>query len=337
MKKLSLSLLFSIALLMTMRANQITTDLGPIQLITTDGASTFAPGTVNFSGTINIGQSINDSIVIQGANVTLRASNHIHATCNDVLPVANLSGYIVLAIDRTGNITTSHSNNIFKIGSDASGKNYLSIDNATVANGIKLNSSTVYFQGQNLSPASGATNILTIDSNGKIGIVLSAKAYKKEIRSIDIELNNSFDDIKPVAYSYKNSDNVEYGFLAEDLIDNELLRHAIIYAPDGSLMSINYQTIFVALTADYLNTKRALKNIMEELDLKNEEMSQWIVKCDQMKTELVALNTESIATKKELKTIKTKLNAKDTSMSQLQLKCEALELALIEISNQIKK
>ncbi len=176
---------------------------------------------------------------------------------------------------------------MLKIGNDGSSKNFISIDNATPANGINFNSNSIYLQGQNLSPASGSTNILTIDSNGKIGIVLSARAYKKEIKNI--KLNSSFDNIKPVSYSYINSDNIEYGFIAEDLIENESLKHAVIYSPDGSPMSINYQTIFVALTADYLTTKKELKTIKSKVNAKDETLNQLNLRCEKLEAMIIKL------------------------------------------------
>lgn len=453
MKKLTLLLLFSTALFINISSVAITTNLGPIQLITSNGSGSFAPGEVRISGTINIGQSSSDIITIQGyginypssgssflminssgnlvtagggssmfncgnlvaaptadqsitvgipsdnyfhftnnsGNVTLQANNpnanlllsadghitlssidisvplsgssflminslgnlisagegsntfncgnlvaaptasqsitlgipsdnYFHFTNNsgnvtlqanntnanlslsangnitlsgkEITPSANTSGYSLLATDRSGNITTSNSNNIFKIGSDSSGNNHITIDNENLANGINLNSTAVYLKGQNLSPALGSTNILTIDSNGKLGIVLSAKAYKEEIKSI--KLNNSFDSIKPVSYKYKGSERIEYGFLAEDLMNHETLKHAVIYEPNGiTPMSINYQSVFVTFIADYLETK------------------------------------------KELKMMKKKINTKDESIAKLTLKCEELEAIILKIANQI--
>ncbi len=215
------------------------------------------------------------------ANLALSANGHITLTGKNITPSANTTGYSLLATDRSGYLTSTNSNNIFKIGSDGSGNNYIALDNANLANGIILNSTAVYLQGQNLSPASGSTNILTIDSNGKLGIVLSAKAYKKEIRNI--KLHNSFDTIKPVSYKYKDSDRIEYGFLAEDLIENETLKHAVIFEPDGiTPMSINYQTIFVACIADYLETKKELRAFKKKMITKDAEIEKLHLKCQEL-------------------------------------------------------
>jgi len=357
MKKLTLLLLFSTILPISISSEPITTNLGPIQLITSNGSSgSFAAGEVSIFGTINIGQSSSDIITIQGhginypssgssflminssgnlvtagggssifncgnlvaasvdgqsvtlgihsqnylnfannsGNVTLQAHNfnanlllsangNITLSGKDIAPSANANGYSLLSVDRSGNITTTTSNNIFKIGSDNNENNHISIDNENRANGINLNSTAIYLQGQNLSPASGSTNILTIDSNGKLGIVLSAKVHKEEIKSI--KLNNSIDSIKPVSYKYKGGGRIEYGFLAEDLMDHEILKHAVIFEPDEvTPMSINYQSVFVAFIADYLETKKELKAIKKKINTKDESIAKLSLKCTELET-----------------------------------------------------
>ena len=403
MKTLVLTWFFAITLLINLYNNQITTDLGPIQLITINAINNeFAPGIINISGVMCIGQSGNDIITFQGdqinypstggtnflminsvgqvvtaneaaflncgnliaaasveqeiilgqlnqnylnfisdsgdvtlqANVSgselnLSADSHIKVISADLAPTENMTGYILLAVDRNGNLSTTHRNNLFKIGSDSPGNNYISIDNESPLNGINLTSSIVSFQGQNLAPASGSTNILTINSLGQLGIVLSTRSAKRSISKL--HLTEAFDLLNPVSYSYLNSDKIEYGFIAEDLIENELLKHAVIYAPDGSPMSINYQTIFVALTADYLTTKKELKYLKETMNEKDEIIFELSKKCEKLEELIATLGVDLLASKKELKIIKTKLNAKDDATMQLKLKLEKLEADFLHL------
>jgi hypothetical protein len=216
-------------------------------------------------------------------NLSISANGHVTLSGKNIAPTGNGTGYSLLATDRSGNIISTNSSNIFKIGSDTTGNNYITIDNATLANGINLNSGALYLQGQNLSPAAGSTNILTIDSNGKIGIVLSAKAYKEDIKSIHKQI--SLDSIKPVSYKYKGSDRTEYGFLAEDLMHHEVLKDAVIFEPDGTTpMSINYQSVFVVFIADYLETKKELKALKRKVTTKDDKIEALQNKCTELES-----------------------------------------------------
>jgi hypothetical protein len=182
---------------------------------------------------------------------------------------SNLDGYVVLAVDRSNNLTTSNSANVFKMGNDNSGNNFIAVDNENTSNGILLNSQAIYLTNQGLAPASGSSNVLTIDSTGKIGIIVSSKAHKDNIKQI--KLDESINSLVPVSYSYKGNNHIEYGFIAEDVAEIPSLKHAVIYGQDGKPMSINYQHVFVAVAADHFEVKNEVKTVKEELaEMKNQ-------------------------------------------------------------------
>jgi hypothetical protein len=197
----------------------------------------------------------NSGILLNGSELNL--------TFPAVQSTLNLDGYIVLAVDRLNNLITSNSADLFKIGNDNSGNNFIAVDNATPSNGITLNSQALYLANQGLAPAAGYTNLLTIDSTGKIGIVVSSAKHKEEISRIN--LDESFNSLVPVSYKYKGNDHLEYGFIAEDLARIPALKNTVIYDQNGEPMSVNYQNVFVAVTADHIKVKEEVQTVKKEL------------------------------------------------------------------------
>ena len=267
-------------------------------------------------------------LTIDDSGNVLEASASANINCGNLTATGNIAlgggsntftinglninqNYTVLAVDNANNVMTSNATNSSFTMGDISNNN-INVDNTTnlATNGITLNSSNLYLKNQGLAPAAGYTNMLTIDENGKIGIVVSSAIQKDNIKSI--KLNESFDLLEARAYNYKGKKNLEYGFIAEEIAKNEALKHAVIYESDGiTPMSVNYQTIFVALTADYLATKKALK---AELKMKDELLESTI------KNEAV---------------LKSELLATSEALTKLTLKYEFLEAALAQIANQL--
>jgi len=72
-------------------------------------------------------------------------------------------------------------------------KNSITVDNANTSNGITLNTKVIYLQNSGLTPATEMTNLLTINSNGKIDILISSTIHKDKIKNI--RLDQSFDQL----------------------------------------------------------------------------------------------------------------------------------------------
>jgi hypothetical protein len=220
----------------------------------------------NFLGFTNNSGDVSLKAIASGAKLKLSASSNINVVASGINPTGNSSpAYTVLALDRSGDLVTSEQSQVFIFGNNAVNANNVTIDNNTQANGIAINSQALYLIGQGLAPASGFTNTLTIDDNGKIGIIVSSAKYKEDIKTLSLD-DNSFDSLEAVSYKYKGKDTVEYGFIAESLVKNDSLKNAVIYAKDGSAMSVNYQAVFVALTAQFLKTKKELNEKVKSLE-----------------------------------------------------------------------
>jgi hypothetical protein len=262
------------------------------------GIDTSSGNSIGFNSS---GGAISIAANASGSSIDLTASDNIYLAANSlnlnligVTPTLNTSGNVVLAVDRNGNVVTSDSNNIFKFGSDAANNNFIAIDNSIPANGITLNSQGIYLTDSTLIPAAGSTNLLTIDSNGKIGIVVSTETKKENIKTLN--LDRSFDGLTPVSYNYKGqNEKTQYGFIAESLVNNESLKNTVIYDKNGKPMSVDYTAIFVALTANYLEYKKILN---AELNNKNQRINELEKKCQLLEAAIKEIVNEIAMNKK---------------------------------------
>lgn len=215
---------------------------------------------ISDSGNIDI------SATNTGADLNLVGDQNIKISSSAINKIANDPAWTVLALDTLGNIVTSEKSDVFVYGSTNATDNYIKLDNATPSNGVIIGGPSLYLEGQGLTPAAGYTNTLTIDENNKIGIVVSSAKYKEDIKSLNIN-DDSFDKLQPVSYNYIGKNHTEYGFIAEDLAQNESLKNAVIFNKNGEAMSINYNAVFVAVTHQFLKTKKALNERIKTLEV----------------------------------------------------------------------
>lgn len=248
----------------------------------------------NYIGFTNNSGDVTVKAMGTSSNLLLSADQGITLSSPLLTPTVNSSPALtLLALDRSGNLVTSDKAEIFIYGNDGANKNYLKIDNNSASNGITLGGKALYFQGQGLAPATGYVNVLTIDENGKIGIIVSSARHKEDIRSLEIK-ENELDALEAVSYKYAGKNNLEYGFIAEKLAENESLKNTVIFDKSGEAMSVNYNAVFVAVTQQFLKTKKALQqrvsSLEENLNKKDAELAQLALKYVQLEKALKELS-----------------------------------------------
>lgn len=229
------------------------------------------------SGSVTLGVSGSNAITLSdttgtvintasGYSITLSSGDHLIARSSDITTAPSLR--TVLAVDGSNNVVSSDLSQVFVFGSTTTGENYIKIDNNATANGIVLSAQDVFLSGNSsLIPAPGYTNVLTLDSTGKIGIVVSSETKKEDIKALSIN-DDAFYALEAVSYRFKDRENSarEYGFIAEKVAQNEALKSAVIYDQSGNVMSINYNAIFTALTAKFIETRKQLVAKTNELE-----------------------------------------------------------------------
>lgn len=185
MKKLMLQLL----LLSIKYNNNIfglthTTNIGPIQLITTNGINNFSSGTINLYGNINIGISNNDTITLQSSNLIRPSAG------NNNLLMINSSGNLVTGTIINSSFTCGSfsaaltTGETILLGNNTSTGNYITLTNnsgdiiiqSNITNGNILlnalfNKGNIIFNATRINPTANiapACTILAIDRDGSV-------------------------------------------------------------------------------------------------------------------------------------------------------------------------
>lgn len=139
---------------------------------------------------------------------------------------------------------------------------------------IVLNGET-YFTINEINDSSTYYAVVT-DGNGQLfakakesnpALSPSSRRYKTNIDSLTDMQSSQIYDIGTYSFNYKNDlATVEYGLIAEELVENDTLACAVRYDRQGRPDSVSYNTIMIAL----LKEVQKLKNRVDEI-----EQNQW--------------------------------------------------------------
>lgn len=212
-------------------------------------------------------------------NIQLKADGNIKIYSNSITPVSSIG--VVLATHNSNNLMTSGSNMIYLLGNTGTNNNYLKVDNATTTNGIILNGRKFSLTGNTALLPSVGTNTLTIDTNGVIGVTSSSRELKDNIKNFVVK-EEDFYALNPVCYSFKgkNDSYVEYGLLAEELINNESFKNTVINNKEGKPMSIHYNSVFIAFLAKFIDFSKAVQEKIKKLEIALENKEEIIFNLD---------------------------------------------------------
>lgn len=101
----------------------------------------------------------------------------------------------------------------------------------------------------------GLTRGLTVRVNaqGQLGVFQSARRYKEDIQPMG-DASNALMKLRPVTFRYKEAEAdgskpVQYGLIAEEV--EQALPGLVVYNPDGSLESVDYEALPSLLLNEY--------------------------------------------------------------------------------------
>lgn len=142
------------------------------------------------------------------------------------------------------------------------------------ADGAHVNSGQGFYLDSAPS-LSTTTNIVRKNSDGQIGIATSSKRFKKNIRPLEIDTSKIF-DLEPITYDHKNSNDTDFGFIAEEAVNHVPGIVSGIEEKDenGKMclnpFSINYDKLSVLVLAELKKLKSIVELQAEEIkELKN--------------------------------------------------------------------
>ena len=244
---------------------------GPLKIQRLGVDTQFAPGIIYMYGQIYIGCSDDDIATLQGKYIQ-----------------KDLTYNVCLSVDSDRNIATTNqegidyilgsANNTSILVGNKSGEIILNTKNSLSGNillnsisAINFNANSIFVLGGIPKPGAGYTSILTIDSNGKLGIVLSSGNFKENIENLDCS-DEDFEALKVVSYSYIGSRKKNIGFIAEDIAksNTKIKDYLVIYDQFGCVLSIDYNGVIALNTYQILSNKNKIQLLENEvIKLKN--------------------------------------------------------------------
>jgi hypothetical protein len=131
--------------------------------------------------------------------------------------------------------------NIIQIGGDFSGSS------ACYINGI---------YGRSVDPATGSMSY--IDSDGKLGTILSSQRFKRDVQPMD-KASEVILTLRPVTFHYRNDDKNTpcFGLIAEEVAAAN--PQLVVRSKNGELLSVRYDQINAMLLNEFLKAHRKLE------------------------------------------------------------------------------
>jgi Chaperone of endosialidase len=200
--------------------------------------------------------------------------------------LGNVSGSNNTALGAAAGLNITGNSNIC-IGAGVTG-------NAGEANSIRIGDnlpsmegiSACYIGGIYGQVASVGLPVL-INSSGKLGVILSSRRFKKDIKPMD-EASEAILSLKPVTFHYKTDkqETPQFGLIAEEVA--KVNQDLVVRDKDGEPLSVRYDQLNAMLLNEFLKEHR-----------KNEEQ-QAIIEQQQKQIEALTAGLQKVSDQLEL-------------------------------------
>ncbi len=137
-------------------------------------------------------------------------------------------------------------------------------------------SSGFVFKGDFTLPGVDETALLTIDHDGKLGILLSSIIYKEQVRKLDVN-EEDFNKLSPCRYHYKGKNKLEYGLIAEEVFLLDSLKEALVVLDSNEKpLTVNYQAVLMTLLEQFLAYREKMNRVTSEQERRISQLERKI-------------------------------------------------------------
>ena len=253
---------------------------------TADGASALYNNTTGLDNTASGTQAL-----FSNTTGSLNTADGLNTLYSNTIGSSNTaSGYLALSSNSTGSFNTAVGDNALlnnttgganiALGDSAgsnltTGKNNIDIGNKGVAGeantmriGKKGTQTATYIAGISGTTVAGGVGVL-IDTNGRLGTVVSSERFKKAIQPMD-KASEAIFSLKPVTFRYKHEldpDGIpQFGLVAEQV---EKVNPELVARDDqGKPYTVRYEAVNAMLLNEFLKEHQKV----EEQDSKQQKL-----------------------------------------------------------------
>ncbi len=157
------------------------------------------------------------------------------------------------------------SNNIY-IGNGGS------LDSGTIRIGIPGVQTRTFIAGiSGTAIVTGAP--VTVDANGQLGVGLSSRRFKKEIKPMD-KASEAILALKPVTFEYKSDDanTPQFGLIAEEVA--EINPNLVVRDEKGEIYTVRYEAVNAMLLNEFLKEHKKVEDQEGKIDQQQATISE---------------------------------------------------------------
>jgi hypothetical protein len=170
------------------------------------------------------------------------------------------SGNIALGVDAGSNITGAGNIDIGNPGT--------ALDGGTIRIGVQGNQVATYIAGIYNEGVGGNALTVLVDSDGKLGISVSSRRFKRDIQPMD-DASEAILALRPVTFHYKSdkTGTPQFGLIAEEVA--AMNPDLVVRDKNGEIYTVRYDAVNAMLLNEFLKEHRR----MEEQDKRIEELT----------------------------------------------------------------
>ena len=225
-----------------------------------------------------------------GSGITTNRNTAIGAVTMETLTTAGADENTVVGFG-TGNNIIGGSGNIYlgvRAGAGV-GDEFAFIRIGEVAPPIVYDTFIQGIFGRAVDPISGVLTF--VDSDGKLGSILSSRRFKKDIKPMD-KASEAILALKPVTFEYKNDKKgtPQYGLIAEDVA--EVNPNLVVRDKNGEILSVHYEQVWNMMLNEFLKEHKKVEEQQASISQLKSEMQTMVAQLKEQAAQIQKVSAQ---------------------------------------------